>query len=185
MNILLIDNYDSFVYNIAQILLKSGNRVTTVENDALTSKHAESCDRVIVSPGPGNPENPGDRGNTVDILSESDKKVLGICFGHQLIGMLLGCRIRRAEKLMHGEIDRIRHHKTPLYAGVPEVFEAVRYHSLIVEPSERVIVDSLSTSDSTVMGLHSDDGRFWGIQFHPESHYTQYGEKIIANFLEV
>ena len=184
MQVLIIDNYDSFVYNIKQVIEKLGHSVSLVANDRITEADLRVADRVIISPGPGNPSYGGDRGATDKMLRLGEKKVLGICFGHQLLGMMLGCNIRVADRIMHGEIDRIRHASSPIYRGVPETFEAVRYHSLVIEQNDRVIVDATSISDGSIMGFHTPDMMVYGIQFHPESFYTKSGETILKNFLE-
>lgn len=184
MQVLIIDNYDSFVYNIKQAIEKLGHSVRVIENDRLTDSDLRGAERVIVSPGPGNPLNEKDRGLTDRVLRIGESKVLGICFGHQLLGMMLGCKIRIASQIRHGEIDRIRHEASPLYLGIPETFDAVRYHSLVIEANDRIIVDALSLSDGSIMGFHTPDMMVFGIQYHPESFYTPSGEKILENFLE-
>ncbi len=184
MQVLIIDNYDSFVYNIKQLIEKLGHSASLVVNDRITEADLRDADRVIISPGPGNPSYEEDRGATDKMLRLGEKKVLGICFGHQLLGMMLGCNIRVADRIMHGEIDRIRHASSPIYRGVPETFEAVRYHSLVIEQNDRVIVDATSLTDGSIMGFHTPDMMVFGIQFHPESFYTKSGETILKNFLE-
>ncbi|MGC8515263.1 MAG: anthranilate synthase component II [Thermoplasmata archaeon] len=184
MQVLIIDNYDSFVYNIKQVIEKLGHSALLVANDRITKSDLMDADSVIISPGPGNPLYEGDRGETDKILRLGERKVLGICFGHQLLGMMLGCNIRVADRIMHGEIDRIRHASSPIYRGIPETFEAVRYHSLVIEQNDRVIVDATSLSDGSVMGFHTPDMMVYGIQYHPESFYTKSGETILRNFLE-
>jgi anthranilate synthase component 2 len=184
MQVLIIDNYDSFVYNIKQVIEKLGHSASLVANDRITKSDLRNADSVIISPGPGNPSVEGDRGKTDKILRLGEKKVLGICFGHQLLGMMLGCNIKLGERLMHGEIDTIQHASSPLYRGIPETFEAVRYHSLVIVANEKVIVDATSLSDGSVMGFHTPDMMVYGIQFHPESFYTKSGEIILRNFLE-
>ncbi|MCL4451780.1 MAG: aminodeoxychorismate/anthranilate synthase component II [Candidatus Thermoplasmatota archaeon] len=184
MQVLIIDNYDSFVFNIKQAVEKLGHSARLVENDRVTTSDIHEADRIIISPGPGNPLLEGDRGLTDRVLKLGEHKVLGICFGHQLLGMMLGCNIRIADRIMHGEIDHIKHETSPLYSGIPDVFEAVRYHSLVIDPCERVIVDAVSLSDGSIMGFHTPDMNVFGIQYHPESFYTREGEAIIRNFLE-
>lgn len=185
MNVLIIDNYDSFVYNIVQAVKKLGHSVYLAENDSLDSIDPSGFQRIIISPGPGNPKNPSDRGRTLEFLKRAEGiKVLGICFGHQLLAYHLGGDIRQGRVIRHGEIDLIRHFGGRMYKEIPEEFSAVRYHSLVVRASEEMIVDALSVTDGQIMGFHSRDGQYHGIQFHPESYYTQYGERIISNFLE-
>ncbi len=184
MRVLIINNYDSFVYNIVQAVQKTGAEVDVVENDRVGRlRDLGVYSSAIVSPGPGNPVNKSDRGDIVDFLSRFEKSILGICFGHQLLAYYLGSGIRRSERVMHGDVDRIEHSGGPLYKGVPRSFKAIRYHSLEIEPSDGVVVDSRSTSDGAVMGFHTPDQRLFGIQFHPESYYSEFGETILGNFL--
>lgn len=184
MNVLIVDNYDSFVYNIVQIVKKLGHRVEVIENDRIGEIAGMDFDKVIISPGPGDPNNIQDRGRTIELLKKiGSKKTLGICFGHQLIALSLGARVKLGPTIRHGEIDTLRHNGGALYRNVPKEFHAVRYHSLIVEESDQIVVDSVSTTDGTVMGFHSRDNRMFGVQFHPESYYTEFGENIIRNFL--
>jgi anthranilate synthase component 2 len=182
--VLIIDNYDSFVYNIKQVVEKLGHSASLIPNDRITHSDVRNADKVIISPGPGNPSFEGDRGETDKILRLGEQQVLGICFGHQLLGMMLGCNIKVADRIMHGEIDLIKHASSPLYRGIPETFEAVRYHSLVIEESDRVIVDAKSLFDGSIMGFHTPDMMVYGIQFHPESFYTKCGDTILRNFLE-
>lgn len=186
MIVLIVDNYDSFVYNIVQIVRKAGHTVELVENDRVDEIEVERFDRIIISPGPGDPNRSSDRGRTLELLARAGKrKVLGICFGHQLIAISLGATVKISPTIRHGEIDTLRHNGGILYRNVPERFKAVRYHSLTVEQSGNLIIDSVSMSDGTVMGFHSRDGRMHGVQFHPESYYTEFGENIIRNFLVI
>lgn len=185
MKVLVIDNYDSFVYNIVGYLKKLGAEVDTVANDRLEEvKDIRKYHSVVISPGPGNPLNEKDRGGIIEFLDKNrDKKVLGICFGHQLLGYYLGSKIKMSPRVLHGELDRIRHSGGPLYMNVPKTFTSIRYHSLIIEPNANIVVDSVSETDGSVMGFHSHDHRYFGLQFHPESFYSEYGETILSNFL--
>ncbi|MCL4335207.1 MAG: aminodeoxychorismate/anthranilate synthase component II [Candidatus Thermoplasmatota archaeon] len=185
MNVLVIDNYDSFVYNIVQAIGKLGHDVTLRENDDLNDVDPNEYARIIISPGPGNPTNPHDRGDVLEFLSKSvNAKVLGICFGHQLLAHHLGGEIKLGRVIRHGEIDLIRHFGGSMYRNIPEKFSAVRYHSLVVDAVPGAVIDSVSITDGQIMGFHSTDGKYYGIQFHPESYYTEYGERLISNFLE-
>ncbi len=186
MKSLLINNHDSFVYNIVQITGSLGYEMDVVMNEDLDHLDPEKYEKIIISPGPGNPENYSDRGKILEFLKSSpDSHILGICFGHQTLAYYLGSSIRVMDRPLHGEIDRIMHMDSPLYKGIPESFRAVRYHSLTVIPSERIVVDALSSRDGSVMGFHTKEGHIFGIQFHPESFYTEYGREIIKNFMEV
>lgn len=185
MRVLIINNYDSFVYNIVQAIEKTGASVDVVENDRISDIKDLSCyDAAIISPGPGNPVNSHDRGEIFRFIDRfAGKKILGICFGHQVLAYYLGSRIRRSGSVMHGEVDEITHDGSPLYRDVPSTFKSTRYHSLEIVPGDMVVVDSRSASDGAVMGFHSRDGNMFGIQFHPESFYSEHGETILQNFL--
>lgn len=187
MKVLVIDNYDSFVYNIVGYLRKLGADVDVVSNDRIGEIiDNDEYDSIVISPGPGNPLNESDRGGIIEYLKRNgNAKVLGICFGHQLLGHFLGSAIRLSPKVFHGELDKIKHLGGPLYKKVPEVFTSIRYHSLVIEPNENIVVDSISESDGMIMGFHSKDGKYFGLQFHPESFYSEYGETILSNFLGI
>ena len=183
MKTLIIDNFDSFVYNIAQLLRRYTDDIEVVENNNLEGC-TERYDRVIISPGPGNPDNPSDSGDIFRFLrNRKYGNVLGVCFGHQALGSFLGSRISHAPVLMHGEIDSIHHFGGPLFNGVPETFMSVRYHSLVVSAGSGIVVDAVSGTDGSVMAFHSPDRRYFGVQFHPESFYSQFGDVIIRNFM--
>jgi anthranilate synthase/aminodeoxychorismate synthase-like glutamine amidotransferase len=155
-------------------------------NDDLSNIDPDNFDGIIISPGPGNPENSRDRGQIIDLLNRCvSVKVLGICFGHQTIGYFLGSEINVMPTPLHGEVDTILHKDSKLYRGIPERFRAVRYHSLTVKPSKKLIVDAISARDGSVMGFHDVNNQFFGIQYHPESYYTEFGENLIKNFVEV
>lgn len=185
MRVLIIDNYDSFVHNIIQAVEKTGVRVDMVENNRIAEvRNFNDYAAAIISPGPGNPMDQADRGDLLKFIEDfGDRKIMGICFGHQVLAYHLGSRIVRSAHVMHGEVDTVRHNGAPLYRGVPREFQSARYHSLEIIPSDDVEVDSRAQSDNAVMGFHSHDGRKVGIQFHPESYYSQYGEKLLNNFL--
>lgn len=182
---MLSDNRDSFTYNIVHLLRSLGLEIDVYDNftppeDINTSIY----DGLIISPGPGNPLIETDRGNGFQLLENSDfPVVMGICFGHQLIGTYLGCEIYRTEKLYHGEIDRIEVTGNGLMKNLPKEFDAVRYHSLAVDPGTELIPDAVSSTDGSLMAFHSKDDRFYGIQFHPESYYSQHGKIIMENFI--
>lgn len=187
MKVLMIDNYDSFVYNIVQAIEKYGVSVDVVENDRISEiGDLGQYSAAIISPGPGNPLNESDRG---DIFSFIDQfrggKILGICFGHQVLAHYLGSGIKQSEAVVHGEVDLVSHTDSILYRNVPETFNAIRYHSLEIEPSDSIEVDSRSMTDGAVMGFHSRHGKMFGIQFHPESFYSEHGETILQNFLMI
>lgn len=182
---MLSDNRDSFTYNIVHLLRAKGLEVDVYDNFTPVENIDTSIyDGLIISPGPGNPLLESDRGNGFSLLEDPNfSAVMGVCFGHQLIGAYLGCDIYRTEKLYHGEIDTITRTGNGLMKNLPDRFEAVRYHSLAVEPDERLIADAVSSTDGSLMAFHTEDGRFYGIQFHPESHYSQFGDRIMTNFV--
>lgn len=184
MKLLIIDNYDSFVYNIVQYVGEMGIEPEIRKNDNLESLANTQFDKIIISPGPGTPENMKDRGEILDFIRcQKNAKVLGVCFGHQLLGLISGSTIYRMDKQLHGELDTMQHFDSPLYDGIPQEFRAVRYHSLAVEGNGNLVVDCRSKSDGSVMGFHTEDKKFFGIQYHPESFYSEFGKEILTNFM--
>ncbi len=173
------------MYNIVQAVEKTGAHVDVVENDKISEiTNIDGYSAAIISPGPGNPMNPDDRGDIFNFIERFEgKKILGICFGHQALAYYLGSRIKQSKAVMHGEVDSIMHNGNELYRNVPATFRSTRYHSLEIEPGDGIVVDSRSSSDGAVMGFHSAKGRLFGIQFHPESFYSEHGETILQNFL--
>lgn len=185
--IVLIDNYDSFTYNLAQAFGQLGADIHVYRNDALTLDQLEAMrpTHIIISPGPGDPD---DGGISLDVIRQLGPHIptLGVCLGHQCIGQAYGGEVKRAPRLMHGKTSMIYHRGSPLYTGVPNPFEATRYHSLIVE--EANLPSSLKvtafTEQGEVMGLRHVEYPVVGVQFHPESILTGYGPRILQNFLE-
>lgn len=185
--LLLFDNYDSFTYNIYQLLASLGAEVEVVRNDAVTPEDVLAADyeAVILSPGPGLPK---DAGNLEALIEAAKDKVplLGICLGHQAIGEVFGGRIVRAKEIVHGKPSPIRHDGQGIYAGLPEKAAVGRYHSLIIERES--LPDCLTVTaeleDGTIMGVRHKEYAIEGIQFHPESILTPDGEKIMRNFLQ-
>jgi len=187
---LIVDNYDSFVYNIAHYVAELGSRPLVLRNDEVTVKMVERIrpDRIIISPGPGHPADPRDVGNSPDIVREFAPRVplLGVCLGHQIIGHVFGASIRKAKTIKHGKTSQIRHYGGPLYLGVPEVFTAMRYHSLVVDNLPDVLaVEAVSLDDGEIMGIRHVEYPTYGVQFHPESVGTPLGKRIIKNFLDL
>lgn len=185
--ILLIDNYDSFTYNLYQYLSELGADVTVVRNDAITTDEiaAMQPDGIVLSPGPGTPE---DAGVCVPIVQRfaGEIPILGVCLGHQAIGAAFGGEVVRAPSLMHGKVSAVHHAGAGVFAGLPSPFTAIRYHSLIVArdglPTELEI--TAETADGIVMGVrHRDYPNLQGVQFHPESILTEHGKELLANFL--
>ena len=184
--VLVIDNYDSFVYNLVQYLGELGAEPIVHRHDAITTDEAAALepDAVLISPGPGRPE---DAGMSTSIIRWAAGRipVLGVCLGHQCIGAAWGGNVIRAPEVMHGKASRIRHEGAGVFAGLPSPFEATRYHSLLVErsslPEEFEV--TASTEDGRVMGLRHRDLDVEGVQFHPESILTASGHDLLANFL--
>ena len=184
--IAVIDNYDSFTYNLVQYLGTLGATIEVHRNDAVTVDALEGSDPegVLISPGPGEPR---DAGISEDVIRRFAGKapVLGVCLGHQALGEVYGGRVVRAARLMHGKTSPILHKGRGLFAGLDNPFEATRYHSLIVERES--LPDTLEvvawTPEGEIMGLKHRDHDTWGVQFHPESVLTRPGLKLIENFL--
>ncbi len=184
--LIVIDNYDSFTYNLVQYLAELGEAVEVVRNDALTvgDLAARQPRALVVSPGPGRPEDAGVSLAAVRALAPATP-ILGVCLGHQCLGAAFGGRVVRAPTPVHGKTSPIHHYGDPLFGGVPDPFVATRYHSLIVEeaslPAELEV--TARTEDGLIMALRHRRWPAYGVQFHPESIATPYGRKILANFL--
>ena len=186
--ILLIDNYDSFTYNLAQHLGQMGETLEVRRNDQITLDEIEELgpERIVISPGPGMPQWAG---VSVPLIRRFMGKmpILGVCLGHQAIGYAFGGRVVRAPKIMHGKTSEIQHDGKTIFRRIPQGFTATRYHSLIVErkslPKELEI--SAETSDGTIMGLRQRRLRVEGVQFHPESVLTEVGIQLLRNFLSL
>jgi anthranilate synthase/aminodeoxychorismate synthase-like glutamine amidotransferase len=185
--ILVIDNYDSFTYNLVQYLGELGAELVVFRNDKITVDEVEKLKPggVIISPGPGTPDNAGISLELIGRLG-AGTPVLGVCLGHQCIGQAYGARVVGAPYLMHGKTSLIQHDGSSLYKGVPNPFEATRYHSLVVEPDSvpECLVVTSRTEDNVIMGLRHADFPVEGVQFHPESILTFEGKKILGNFLD-
>jgi para-aminobenzoate synthetase len=187
MRVLLIDNYDSFTYNLYQLLGEvNGEAPVVVRNDVDWSQiELGRYDGVVVSPGPGRPDRPGDFGISAQAISDSGLPVLGVCLGHQGICHLLGGVVDHAPVPMHGRVSPVHHTGADVFAGLPSPFMAVRYHSLAASdvPDELEVV--AWTDDGVVMGVRHHDRPLWGVQFHPESIRTEYGHELLANFRDL
>lgn len=184
--IVVIDNYDSFTYNLVQYLGELGAEVSVFRNDAVSvSKLREMApDHLVISPGPGDPE---DGGISNDVIRELGPEIplLGVCLGQQCIGHVFGGKVDRAPRLMHGKTSEVYHKGRGLFDGVPSPFRATRYHSLIVEePLPDTLEVTAFTSQGEVMGLRHKEFPIAGVQFHPESILTEHGKRILRNFLE-
>jgi anthranilate synthase component II len=185
--LLLVDNYDSFTYNLFQYLGELGAQTRVVRNDELSAEQALGLDpeRIVISPGPGTPDQAGISLELVRLAAERGVPLLGVCLGHQSLGQAFGGRVVRAPKLMHGKTSQIRHDGRTLFAGLPQPFTATRYHSLIVarETVPECLEVSAWTDDGLVMGLRHRDRPVEGVQFHPESILTAAGKDLLRNFL--
>ena len=187
MRVLVIDNYDSFTYNLVQYLGELGAEVLVRRNDEVTPEEVLELhpDRIVVSPGPCTPK---EAGVSVEVIEKVSGQVpiLGVCLGHQAIGQAFGAEIVRGEPV-HGKTAKILHDGEGVYRGVQQGFEATRYHSLVIEPEslpENLLVTS-RTEDGTTMGVRHRDYPVEGVQFHPESVLTRSGHELLKNFLEV
>lgn len=185
--ILVIDNYDSFVYNLVQYLGELGADPVVKRNDDLSVDEALDlgCHGVLISPGPGRPEDAGITCAAVRAFGEAGVPVLGVCLGHQAIGHVFGGRVVAAPSLMHGKTSAVHHHGTGVFAGLPEPLQATRYHSLVVDRDTvpDALVVTAETSDGIIMGLRHRHFEIEGVQFHPESILTTAGHDLLANFL--
>ena len=186
--LLMIDNYDSFTYNLVQYLRELGEEVEVYRNDKISLEEIEKLApaRLVVSPGPCTPN---DAGISVDVIKHFAGKlpILGVCLGHQSIGQAFGGKVVRADRLMHGKTSPVFHDNRELFVGLPDPFDATRYHSLIVERSS--LPDCLEitawTAEGEIMGMRHRDLPVWGMQFHPESILTVSGMDMLKNFLEM
>ena len=186
MKILLIDNYDSFTYNLFHYISKFKSNVVVIRNDKIDGDTIlkKKFNKIVISPGPGNPNQAG---NCLKIVKEVYKKIpiLGVCLGHQIIGQVFGGKIVQAKNLMDGKISKIKHSKKGLFKNIQNNFEATRYHSLVVDRKkfpEKLIITA-ETQNKTIMGLMHKDYNIHGFQFHPESISTKVGMKLIKNFI--
>jgi anthranilate synthase component 2 len=183
--ILIIDNYDSFTYNLYQGIAPFMTDIKVVRNDKITLDEIKALNPsgIILSPGPGRPENAG---ICIDLIRTTETPLLGVCLGHQALGLAFGGKIIAAPQIIHGKSDRIAYTGTTLYKGLPRLFEAGRYHSLIVEratlPSELII--EASNEDNLIMGMRHRSRRLYGVQFHPESILTPEGHLLLKNFVQ-
>lgn len=184
MTILLIDNYDSFTYNLVHYLGELGADVEVKRNDAVTAEEALAYKGIIISPGPCDPDRAG---VCLDVIKKNTSTpLLGVCLGHQAIGQAYGGKVVRAEKLMHGKTSLVKHNNKGIFSDIKNPFTATRYHSLIVErssfPADLEI--TAETEDGIIMGLQHKTLPVYGVQFHPESIASEYGHDILKNFLQ-
>jgi para-aminobenzoate synthetase component 2 len=190
VRILVLDNYDSFVYTLNGYLQQLGAETEVIRNDAVSEAELPALlakfDAVLISPGPGTPAEAGLSIPTVKLALESDYPVFGVCLGHQAIAEAMGATVSSAPELMHGKISKVNHHDSPIFAGLPQGFNATRYHSLAVVrdtvPQELVITGE--TESGVIMSMQHQSKPIFGVQFHPESVMTEGGYTMLANWLE-
>ena len=184
--LIVIDNYDSFTYNLVQYLGELGQEIKVFRNDQVTLDEIRELnpDHIVISPGPGDPN---DGGISLDVLREFGPTIpiFGVCLGHQCIGQAYGGKVTRAPRLMHGKVSKVYHNGDGVFSGVPSPFNATRYHSLIVEePIPDDLEVTAFTSQGEVMGVRHKEYPTVGVQFHPESILTEHGKRILQNFLD-
>ena len=188
MKIILIDNYDSFTFNLFHYLSSLKTKVDVIRNDKITSEEIikKKYDKIVISPGPGNPSQSG---NCLKIVKSLHKNVpiLGVCLGHQIIGQVFGSKIVQAKKLMHGKTSTIVSKKKGILKNLPRNFEATRYHSLIIDKKtlSKDLEITAETKDGIIMGVQHKKYNIHGVQFHPESIKTKVGTKILKNFIKI
>jgi para-aminobenzoate synthetase component 2 len=184
--ILVVDNYDSFVFNLVQYLQQLGAEVVVKRNDEVNAESINGFDGVLLSPGPGTPEDAGACIEIVNAAIEKQKPLLGVCLGHQAIGAALGGKVSRAPELLHGKTSQVQHKNEGVFKDLKSPFRATRYHSLAIEtPSvpEELIVTA-TTESGLIMGVKHKSAPIEGVQFHPESVLTEGGHRLLANWLE-
>jgi para-aminobenzoate synthetase component 2 len=183
--ILVVDNYDSFVFNIVQYLQQLGAEVVVKRNDEVNANSINEFDGVLLSPGPGTPEDAGACIEIVNAAIEKQKPLLGVCLGHQAIGAALGGKVSRAPELLHGKTSQVQHKNEGVFKDLKSPFTATRYHSLAIEtasvPAELVV--TATTEEGVIMGVKHKSAPMEGVQFHPESVLTEGGHHLLANWL--
>ncbi|MFH1665452.1 MAG: aminodeoxychorismate/anthranilate synthase component II [Candidatus Omnitrophota bacterium] len=186
--IIVIDNYDSFTYNLVQYLGELGQDIVVYRNNKVGMEElvSRSPERIVISPGPGRPQ---DAGISEEVIRRfaGEVPILGVCLGHQCIAEVYGARVVRGDTIMHGKVSSIYHEGEGIFRGIPSPFTATRYHSLVVAPDS--LKDPLEvtarTGDGEIMGVRHKDKAVWGVQFHPESILTTEGKKLLKNFIEI
>jgi para-aminobenzoate synthetase component 2 len=184
--ILVVDNYDSFVFNLVQYLQQLGAEVVVIRNDEVNANSINEFDGVLLSPGPGTPEDAGACIEIVNAAIEKQKPLLGVCLGHQAIGAALGGKVSRAPELLHGKTSQVQHKNEGVFKDLKSPFRATRYHSLAIEkpnfPNDLTI--TATTESGVIMGVKHKTAPIEGVQFHPESVLTEGGHRLLANWLE-
>ncbi|CAB4658789.1 MAG: aminodeoxychorismate/anthranilate synthase component II [Actinobacteria bacterium] len=183
--ILVIDNYDSFVFNLVQYLAQLGAQCTVVRNDEISVEAADDFDGVLISPGPGTPERAGVSVEMVRYCAEKKIPLFGVCLGHQAIAVAYGATVSQAPELLHGKTSQVQHKDIGVLANIPNPFQATRYHSLAIE--RQTLPETLEvtgeTSDGIIMAIRHKELPIEGVQFHPESVLTEHGHDMLANWL--
>jgi para-aminobenzoate synthetase component II len=185
--ILVIDNYDSFVFNLVQYLQQLGAECTVVRNDAISVEEASAYDGVLISPGPGTPERAGISVEMIKFCAEKSIPLFGVCLGHQAIGVAFGATVSRAPELLHGKTSLVFHKQQGVLSDLPSPFTATRYHSLCVEKESvpEVLEITSATESGVIMSMQHKTLPIQGVQFHPESVLTEHGHLMLANWLEL
>ena len=185
LHILVVDNFDSFVFNLVNYLNQLGAKTTVVRNDELKSINYSDFDAVLISPGPGHPSEAAGTLDAISHCAKSAKPLLGICLGHQAIGEIFGGKVERAPELLHGKISHIHHNKNGVFRDIPKDYVAIRYHSLAIDeasfPPELEI--TARSESGVIMGVRHRSLPIQGVQFHPESILTEHGHKLLENWL--
>lgn len=188
MNVFVLDNYDSFTYNLVQYLGELGATLTVARNDRLDAAAvvAAKPDAIVISPGPGRPEDAGISMSLVSAAADARLPLLGVCLGHQAIGAVFGAKVVGAEQLMHGKTSEVNHEGQGMLRGLPSPFTAMRYHSLVVDPESlpAELEPTAWSADGELMAMRHRELPIEGVQFHPESIGTPEGKRMLGNFLE-
>ena len=185
--ILVVDNHDSFVFNIVQYLDELGATTLVVKSDEIDPEFCKNFDGVVISPGPGNPQSAGASIGAVKYCDQEEIPVLGICLGLQVIGAAYGAKISSAPELLHGRTSKISHNSENIFRDIPNNFTATRYHSLAIEPDSlpEILQVTAQSGDGTIMGIAHRAKNIVGVQFHPEAVLTEFGYELLANWLEL
>ena len=183
--ILVVDNYDSFVFTIVGYLQQLGAECEVVRNDAIAPADGADFDGVLISPGPGAPEEAGVSMAMIEACAERAQPMLGVCLGHQALGVVMGATVGRAPELLHGKTSLVHHDDSGVLEGLPTPFTATRYHSLTIDPSTRpdILISNGRTDSGIIMAVRHAELPLQGVQFHPESVLTQGGHRVLANWL--
>lgn len=185
MKVLVIDNYDSFTYNLVQMLGSLGVKVQTLRNDhPLLGRRLEGFDALFISPGPSRPEKAG---FTLKAIEENAERlpIFGICLGHQALGLVFGAKLKRAKRILHGKVSPIYHNGTGIFQGLPSPFSACRYHSLVLEELPQDLEATAYDDMGEIMAIVHRRFPLFGVQFHPEAYLTEKGKELLGNFLKI